>query len=287
MAEEKNIIELGSVSFTDCGDWQSGYSFTDEDSGEKITGYDEGDIVHTQKGAYCSMRDGNTTDPDADTSHQAWRVWLDLAPINTAATNEAARTKAEAARASAETARTQAEASRKDAETLRAQTEDNRSTHEQERETAETSRKASERQRALDFQALYDGLELKSKELDRLIAAIQQQDSVSPMASIPATIAVLAETTALTGMTINIAPTDVQPSTANRSMVYQIYSGNALVDAQGYVKTLEAGDVVVKVIPTLASGVARLVTIHVRDAEPLADEEGNNIADENDSEILC
>lgn len=287
MAEEKNIIELGSVSFTDCGDWQSGYSFTDEDSGEKVTGYDEGDIVHTSKGVYCSMKDGNTINPDSDTSHQAWRVWLDLAPINTAATNEAARTKAEAARASAETARTRAEASRKDSETLRAQTEANRSTHEQERETAETSRKASEQQRILDFQALYDGLELKSKELDRLIAAIQQQGSVSPMASIPATIAVTAEVTALTGVAINIAPTDVQPSTANRSMVYQLYSGNALVDAQGSVKTLEAGDVVVKVIPTLASGIARLVTIHVRDAEPLTDESGNNITDENDSEILC
>lgn len=287
MAEEKNIIELGSVSFTDRGDWQDGYSFTDEDSGEKITGYDEGDIVHTSKGVYCSMRDGNTANPDSDTSHQAWRTWLDLAPINTAATNEAARTKAEAARASAETARAQAEASRKDSETLRTQTEANRSTHEQERETAETARKASEAQRALDFQALYDGLELKSKELDRLIAAIQQQGSVSPMASIPATIAVASEVTVLTGMTIGIAPADVQPSTANRSMVYQLYSGNALVDAQGRVKTLEAGDVVVKVIPTLASGIARLVTIHVRDAEPLADEEGNNITDENDGEILC
>lgn len=287
MAEEKNIIELGSVSFTDCGTWQSGYSFTDEDSGEKVTGYDEGDIVHTQKGVYCSRTDGNTSNPDTDTSHNLWRVWLDLAPVNTAATNEAARTKTEAARVSAETARTQAEASRKDAETLRAQTEANRSTHEQERETAETSRKDGERQRALDFQALYDGLELKSKQLDRLIAFIQQQGSVSPMASIPASIAVTSEVTVLTGETVNIAPADVQPSTANRSMVYQLYSGNALVDAQGNVTASEAGEVIVKVIPTLSSGVARLVTIHVRDAEPLTDAEGASITDENDSEILC
>lgn len=287
MAEEKNIIELGSVSFTDCGTWQSGYSFTDEDSGEKVTGYDEGDIVHTQKGVYCSMKDGNTANPDTDTSHNFWRVWLDLAPVNTAATNEAARTKAEASRVSDETARAQAEASRKDAETLRTQTEANRSTHEQEREASETARKASDKQRALDFQALYDGLEQKSKQLDRLIASIQQQGSVSPMASIPASIAVTAEVTVLTGEIVNIAPTDVQPSTANRSMVYQLYSGNALVDAQGNVTASEAGEAIVKVIPTLASGIARLVTIHVRDAEPLTDAEGESITDENDSEILC
>ena len=201
--------------------------------------------------------------------------------------NETARKNAEAARAKAEESRKAAESNRADAETKRTQTETDRSTHESQREEAETQRKANDTQRTADYQAIYDGLQAKSAEIDRLLVSLQQQGSVAPMASIPARIATIEEVTVLAGATINVAPTDVQPSTANRSMIYQIYSGDALVDAAGNVKTSTAGDIIVKVIPTLASGAARIVTIHAKEAEALTDESGNAITDENETEITC
>ena len=201
--------------------------------------------------------------------------------------NETERKNAEAARAKAEESRKAAESYRADAETKRTQTETDRSTHESQREEAETQRKANDTQRTADYQAIYDGLQAKSAEIDRLLASLQQQGSVAPMASIPARIATVEEVTVLAGATINVAPTDVQPSTANRSMIYQIYSGDALVDAAGNVKTSTAGDIIVKVIPTLASGAARIVTIHAKEAEALTDESGNAITDENETEITC
>lgn len=201
--------------------------------------------------------------------------------------NEATRQSAETARAKAEESRKAAESNRADAETKRTQTETDRSTHESQREEAETQRKANDTQRTADYQAIYDGLQAKSAEIDRLLASLQQQGSVAPMASIPASIATVEEVTVLAGATINVAPTDVQPLTANRSMIYQIYSGDALVDAAGNVKTSTAGDIIVKVIPTLASGAAKIVTIHVKEAEALTDESGNAITDENETEITC
>ena len=201
--------------------------------------------------------------------------------------NETARKNAEAARANAEESRKAAESNRADAETKRTQSETDRSTHESQREEAETHRKANDTQRTADYQAIYDGLQAKSAEIDRLLVSLQQQGSVAPMASIPARIATIEEVTVLAGATINVAPTDVQPSTANRSMIYQIYSGDALVDAAGNVKTSTAGDIIVKVIPTLASGAARIVTIHAKEAEALTDESGNAITDENETEITC
>lgn len=279
------IVKLGVVGFTDKGDWVSGYKFTKASTGESVTGYNLNDIVHTAKGTYRSKILGNTTNPDTDTEN--WQTWLDLKPSQQAQDNEKARQAAETARAKAETDRQAAEALRADAEKSRAQNETNRSSHESEREKAETQRKASDTQRAADFQALYDGIQAKSAELDRLIAAIQQHGSIAPMASIPARIAITEEITVLAGATVCVAPQDVQPTTANRSMIYQIYSGNALVDALGNVKTTEAGDILVKIIPTLASGAARIVTIHAKAAEALTDESGNAITDENNSEITC
>lgn len=201
--------------------------------------------------------------------------------------NETARQNAEAARVKAEESRKAAESNRADAETKRTQTETDRSAHETQREEAETQRKANDTQRTADYQAIYDGLQAKSAEIDRLLVSLQQQGSVAPMASIPARIATIEEVTVLAGATINVAPTDVQPSTANRSMIYQIYSGDALVDAACNVKTSTAGDIIVKVIPTLASGAARIVTIHAKEAEALTDESGNAITDENETEITC
>lgn len=206
---------------------------------------------------------------------------------NGRASAETARQNAEAARVKAEESRKAAESNRADAETKRTQSETDRSNHETQREEAETQRKANDTQRTADYQAIYDGLQAKSAEIDRLLVSLQQQGSVAPMASIPARIATIEEVTVLAGATINVAPTDVQPSTANRSMIYQIYSGDALVDAAGNVKTSTAGDIIVKVIPTLASGAARIVTIHAKEAEALTDESGNAITDENETEITC
>ena len=278
-------VKLGIVGFTDKGDWVSGYNYTKASTGETVTGYNVNDLVHTAKGIYCSKKAGNTSNPDDDSVN--WKAWIDLKQYMTAQANETARQNAEAARAKAEESRKAAESNRADAETKRTQTETDRSTHESQREEAETQRKANDTQRTADYQAIYDGLQAKSAEIDRLLVSLQQQGSVAPMASIPASIATVEEVTVLAGATINVAPTDVQPSTANRSMIYQIYSGDALVDAAGNVKTSTAGDIIVKVIPTLASGAARIVTIHAKEAEALTDESGNAITDENETEITC
>lgn len=278
-------VKLGIVGFTDKGDWVSGYNYTKSSTGETVTGYNVNDLVHTAKGIYCSKKAGNTSNPDNDSVN--WKAWIDLKQYMTAQANETARQNAEAARAKAEESRKAAESNRADAETKRTQTETDRSTHESQREEAETQRKANDTQRTADYQAIYDGLQAKSAEIDRLLVSLQQQGSVAPMASIPARIATIEEVTVLAGATINVAPTDVQPSTANRSMIYQIYSGDALVDAAGNVKTSTAGDIIVNVIPTLASGAARIVTIHAKEAEALTDESGNAITDENETEITC
>lgn len=278
-------VKLGIVGFTDKGDWVSGYNYTKASTGETVTGYNVNDLVHTAKGIYCSKKAGNTSNPDNDSVN--WKAWIDLKQYMTAQANETARQNAEAARAKAEESRKAAESNRADAETKRTQNETDRSTHESQREEAETQRKANDTQRTADYQAIYDGLQAKSAEIDRLLVSLQQQGSVAPMASIPARIATIEEVTVLAGATINVAPTDVQPSTANRSMIYQIYSGDALVDAAGNVKTSTAGDIIVKVIPTLASGAARIVTIHAKEAEALTDESGNAITDENETEITC
>ena len=278
-------VKLGIVGFTDKGDWVSGYNYTKASTGETVTGYNVNDLVHTAKGIYCSKKAGNTSNPDDDSVN--WKAWLDLKQNVTAQANETARQNAEAARVKAEESRKAAESNRADAETKRTQSETDRSNHETQREEAETQRKANDNQRTADYQAIYDGLQAKSAEIDRLLVSLQQQGSVAPMASIPARIATIEEVTVLAGATINVAPTDVQPSTANRSMIYQIYSGDALVDAAGNVKTSTAGDIIVKVIPTLASGAARIVTIHAKEAEALTDESGNAITDENETEITC
>lgn len=278
-------VKLGIVGFTDKGDWVSGYNYTKASTGETVTGYNVNDLVHTAKGIYCSKKAGNTSNPDNDSVN--WKAWIDLKQYMTAQANETARQNAEAARVKAEESRKAAESNRADAETKRTQSETDRSNHETQREEAETKRKANDTQRTADYQAIYDGLQAKSAEIDRLLVSLQQQGSVAPMASIPARIATIEEVTVLAGATINVAPTDVQPLTANRSMIYQIYSGDALVDAAGNVKTSTAGDIIVKVIPTLASGAARIVTIHAKEAEALTDESGNAITDENETEITC
>ena len=43
-------VILGQIGFTDKGVWQSGYSYTDGST--TVTGYDKGDVVHTDKYGY-------------------------------------------------------------------------------------------------------------------------------------------------------------------------------------------------------------------------------------------
>lgn len=76
MADNTNIIVVGNVAFTDKGAWVANYSF--ESEGETITGYDANDIVHTSKGVFASLVDGNTSEP-SDTRAN-WRLWLDKTP---------------------------------------------------------------------------------------------------------------------------------------------------------------------------------------------------------------
>lgn len=76
MADNTNIIVVGNVAFTDKGAWVDNYTF--ESEGETITGYDANDIVHTSRGVFASLVDGNTSEP-SDTSTN-WRLWLDKTP---------------------------------------------------------------------------------------------------------------------------------------------------------------------------------------------------------------
>ena len=71
-------VILGQVGFTDKGEWQSGYTYTDGDT--TVTGYDKGDVVHTTNGVFASKVDGNTTDPDSDTVN--WEPWVDTKGLN-------------------------------------------------------------------------------------------------------------------------------------------------------------------------------------------------------------
>ncbi len=71
-------VILGQVGFTDKGEWQSGYTYTDGST--TVTGYAKGDVVHTTNGVFASKVDGNTTDPDSDTVN--WEPWVDTKGLN-------------------------------------------------------------------------------------------------------------------------------------------------------------------------------------------------------------
>lgn len=71
MADTKVI--LGTAFVTDKGTWATG------------TAYEQNDIVHHGSGIYMSLADGNTTEPS--TGNEQWRLWVDLAEVNTATDN--------------------------------------------------------------------------------------------------------------------------------------------------------------------------------------------------------
>ena len=73
-------IELGSIGFTDKHEWVSGYSQVID--GTDTPGYSVNDVVHTTNGVWCSKVDGNTANPDTDTSHTYWEAWLDATEVN-------------------------------------------------------------------------------------------------------------------------------------------------------------------------------------------------------------
>ena len=72
-----NEINLGQIGFTDKGAWQSGYSYTDGSTA--VTGYDKGDVAHTDNGVFASKVDNNTADPDVNTTN--WEPWVDTKDV--------------------------------------------------------------------------------------------------------------------------------------------------------------------------------------------------------------
>lgn len=73
-----NEINLGQIGFSDKGEWQSGYTYTD--GSNTVTGYAKGDVVHTKNGVFASKTEANTTDPDVNTTN--WEPWVDTTGLN-------------------------------------------------------------------------------------------------------------------------------------------------------------------------------------------------------------
>ena len=73
-----NEINLGQIGFSDKGEWQSGYTYTD--GSNTVTGYAKGDVVHTKNGVFASKTEANTTDPDVNTMN--WEPWVDTTGLN-------------------------------------------------------------------------------------------------------------------------------------------------------------------------------------------------------------
>ena len=73
-----NEINLGQIGFSDKGEWQSGYTYTDGST--TVTGYAKGDVVHTTNGVFASKTEANTTDPNTNTTN--WEPWVDTTGLN-------------------------------------------------------------------------------------------------------------------------------------------------------------------------------------------------------------
>lgn len=72
MATEAKV-DLGLALLKDCGEWVSGYSYTDEESVDH-TGYPEGAIVQYDNSVYYSLVDDNISTPGSDDTK--WRCWV-------------------------------------------------------------------------------------------------------------------------------------------------------------------------------------------------------------------
>lgn len=169
-----------------------------------------------------------------------------------------------------------------DAEKTRVQNENYRIKMENERQTLIDTKVQNAVSKVFDN--YYAQIETKIKEAER---AIQELDATgNPASTTPVSIFVTSEFTAYPGTTVDISPKVFVPDNCNKSCIYQIYSGEASVTPDGKLTASSVGDVLVYVIPTLASGAHELVTIHFAEPTPVQDENGANITDENGNNIL-
>ena len=159
-------------------------------------------------------------------------------------------------------------------------------TAESQRADAEKQRAAAEQQRAATFKDLADGNAATITEMQRIAASISNAQGAVPMSSVPASICVEADFTAVAGGTVNVSPSFFVPRGCNGSVMYHVVSGNATTHLNGEV-TLpsESGDICVEVIPALNNMAGKVVTIHVTAPTPLLDLSGEEITDEKGEAI--
>lgn len=161
-------------------------------------------------------------------------------------------------------------------------------TAESQRADAEKQRAAAEQQRAATFQKLADGNAATIAEMQRIAASISNAQGAVRMSSVPASICVEADFTAVTGGTVNVSPTFFVPRGCNGSVMYHVVSGNATAHLNGEVNLpSEACDVCVEVIPALNNMAGKVVTIHVTAPTPLLDLSGEEITDERGEAITA
>lgn len=169
-----------------------------------------------------------------------------------------------------------------DAEKTRVQNENYRIKNENERQDLINTK--VQNAVASVFSNYYAQIESKIQEAERAISALSATSN--PASITPVSIFVTSEFTAYPGTKVDISPKVFVPGNCNKSCVYQIYSGDASVTPEGELTSASVGDVQVYVIPTLASGAHKLVTVHFAEPTALKDENNNNITDETGTDIL-
>lgn len=161
-------------------------------------------------------------------------------------------------------------------------------TAESQRADAEKQRAAAEQQRAAAFQKLADGNAATITEMQRIASSISNAQGAVRMSSVPASICVEADFTAVAGGTVNVSPVFFAPRGCNGSVMYHVVSGNATAHLNGEViLPSETGDVCVEVIPALNNMAGKVVTIHVTAPTPLLDLSGEEITDEKGEAITA
>jgi len=154
--------------------------------------------------------------------------------------------------------------------------------------TAETRAALADLQtRMADAQALEDELSAlvadvrnATKAANDAYAIASQIEGVDVMAGKPATLTLTHIAEAPLGVDVQISAT-IQPSTANQSVVF-IPIGSTQVTPDGLVKSpAEAADVSLYVVSTEESGVWKQVTIRYRVPEPLAQDDGTQLTQDD------
>lgn len=250
----KNEFDAGAGYIVDRGDWQSGFKETVD--GVVYEGYAIQDCVHTSKAVYMSLIDGNTTNPDTDTTG-TWRVMVNKKDVNDATS---------AAKSATESAIEAASEARGEAETARVLTEEGRST-------------LNELNAGLAAQQAATGAAEQ--------AAKAAQNAAQPKADIaarPATMAVMYKKKVTVGAR-PVVDVIMEPSTANMSRVFQAWDG-CKVTPDGVVVADTAGVAELYVVSTINSSLFEKVKIEVVNAENVCDENGETITDEEGGEII-